>query len=87
MTEIQDSQTVVLMAELDRRFQLLLTQEQMEFLKSLSEERGSSVGDLIRIAVDQYYRPSSPAETGRILKELSQTSFLHNPDIDSVWEE
>lgn len=69
------------MAELNRRLQLLLSDEQFEFLKQLSEQSGQSVSELIRRAVEETFRPASNVRALGTLRKMRETPYL--PEIDS----
>ncbi len=73
----------VIMTELNRRFQILMSEEQMMFLKSLADQRGDSVGELVRKAVDQAYRPSVKAKYIKVLQDLESLDVFGEdfPDI------
>ncbi len=75
------------MAELTRRLQILLSQEQFDFLKDLSARRDTSVGDLIRYAVDRTYRPSSSLVKLQVLHELRQNRFVESDSLDTLLED
>lgn len=70
------------MPTLTRRVQVLLSPEQYERLAALARARGTSVGALIREAVEQLYSQSGEEER---LQAVRQMSALHLPVAD--WEQ
>lgn len=65
------------MADLNQRLQILLTEEQMNFVKNLSRETGKSTGELIRTALDQTFRPEDPfIDRIRLLQRIAKEDFL-----------
>lgn len=54
------------MATLTRRVQVLLSAQQYERLEALAQARGTSIGALIRQAVEALYLRSQPDETERL---------------------
>jgi len=64
------------MAELTKRLQILMTEEEFQFLKHLSGEKRRSVGDLVRQAVARTYRPSSSVSQLWALKDIEENTFL-----------
>ena len=58
------------MAEYNKRLQILLTEEQHDFLHSMAASTGQSVGELVRAACEQVYRPHSS------VRELQALQFL-----------
>ncbi|MDH5655475.1 MAG: hypothetical protein OEZ34_06175 [Spirochaetia bacterium] len=72
------------MAELTRRVQILMTDEEYDFLKSLSDEKRRSVGDLIRSAVAKQYRPSSSVAHLWALDEIKDTVYLNEDSLPST---
>lgn len=74
------------MAELDKRVQVLFSQEQWEELSQLAAEREQSVGHLIREAVAVQYFVTDPEV--RKQKRLAAVEKLTNMniDIDTDWD-
>lgn len=72
------------MADYTRRLQVLLTEEQFQFLKDLSRQKRRSVGDLIRDSVDRAYRPSSSLAHLRVVGELRSASFLKGISLEDM---
>lgn len=70
------------MAEYTRRVQILLTDEQHEFLQELSRTRRRSVGELLRIAFEEVYRPVQSIRELQALHDLGRRSFLSDSDSD-----
>ena len=75
------------MADYTRRLQILLTEEQFQFLKELSHQKRRSVGDLIRDSVDQAYRPSSSLAHLRVIGELRSASFIKGATLEEIQRE
>jgi len=67
------------MADLTKRLQLLLSEEEYAFLKALAFEKKRSVAQLIRDAVVSTYRPSVSLSRKGVLRELELESFLPVP--------
>lgn len=65
---------------LSQRTQVLLTPEQRARLERLAEERGTSVGAVIREAVEAYTRPH-----GRSREEAAQALFALDAPVTD-WE-
>lgn len=63
------------MAELNRRLQLLLSEEQFSFYKQLSEQRGQPVSELIRLAMDEVYRPASNLRPLQALHKIRASDY------------
>src|SRR5688572_22146187 len=66
------------MADLTRRIHILLSDEQFEFLRDLSEREGRPVGDLVRSAFESVYRPSTPIVPLRALEVLNDAPLLRS---------
>jgi hypothetical protein len=64
------------MAELTKRLQILLTEEEFQYLKNLSHEKRRSVGDLVRSAVARTYRPSTSVSQLWALKDIQENEYL-----------
>ncbi len=64
------------MQELNRRLQVLLSEEQFNFIKDIARQRGQSMGDIVRNAVDRVYRPSLPVESRQHLQKLREFSLI-----------
>lgn len=64
------------MAEYTKRVQILLTGEQHDFLAELSERRQRSVGDLVRTAFEEVYRPARSIRELQTLRNLQQTTYI-----------
>ncbi len=64
------------MAEYTRRLQILLSEEQHDFLQQLSERRRTSVGELVRRAVEEVYRPASSLSELQAIDRLRRRSFM-----------
>ena len=63
------------MAELNRRMQLLLSEEQFDFYKALSEKRGQPVSELIRRAMDETFRPATNVSSLQALRKIRHTTY------------
>ncbi len=66
------------MADLTRRIHILLSDEQYEFLRDLSEREGRPVGDLVRTAFESAYRPSTPIVPLRAVEVLNDSPLLRS---------
>ncbi|MCR9144491.1 MAG: hypothetical protein NXI24_19795 [bacterium] len=64
------------MADYTRRVQILLTEEQHDFLTGLAESRRRSVGDLVRTAFEEVYRPSASIRELQALERLGQHTYI-----------
>jgi hypothetical protein len=62
-------------AELNQRFQILLSEDQIRFLKEKSRRSGQSVADLIRLAVEHTYRPREVPAWEQALESLAEFSM------------
>lgn len=71
-----------MMPTLTRRVQILLSPQQYERLEALARTRGTSIGALIRQAVEKLYMESEKLER---LHAIRQLSALQLPVAD--WEE
>ncbi len=70
------------MATLTRRVQVLLPPEQYDRLEALAQARGTSVGALIRQAIQDCYDEADPSDRRHAVRQLSA---LRLPVAD--WEE
>jgi predicted DNA-binding protein len=75
------------MAELNRRLQLLLSDEQFDFLKNLSDQSGQSVSELIRRAVEETFRPASNVRALGGLRKLRATDYLPEIPVTRLLEQ
>lgn len=66
------------MADLTRRIHILLSDEQYDFLRDLSEREGRPVGDLVRTAFESVYRPSTPIVPLRALEVLNASPLIRS---------
>ncbi|MEQ9363978.1 MAG: hypothetical protein RIF32_07040 [Leptospirales bacterium] len=64
------------MAEYTKRVQILLTDEQHDFLTELAEGRRRSVGDLVRTAFEEVYRPTASLREIRVLEHLRGQVYI-----------
>ncbi|PJZ40914.1 CopG family transcriptional regulator [Leptospira kmetyi] len=63
------------MARVDKRFQLLMTEEELELLKNEAEKRNLSAGEMLRLSLrNEVYRSNSyeRLEALRILSNLKE---------------
>ncbi|AYV55756.1 MULTISPECIES: CopG family transcriptional regulator [Leptospira] len=63
------------MARVDKRFQLLMTEEELELLKNEAEKRNLSAGEMLRLSLrNEVYRSDSyeRLEALRILSNLKE---------------
>ncbi|XDD50031.1 CopG family transcriptional regulator [Leptospira sp. WS92.C1] len=63
------------MAKVDKRFQLLMTEEELELLKNEAEKRNLSAGEMLRLSLrNEVYRSDSyeRLEALRILSGLKE---------------
>ncbi len=70
------------MAEYTRRVQILLTDEQHEFLTGLADRRRRSVGDLVRSAFEEVYRPAASIREFQSLRVLEQHLYIEETPAD-----
>jgi len=59
-----------------KRLQVLLTEEQFHFIHELAKKRRSSAGELMRHAMEEYYRPKTSEKKKQILKQIEERSYL-----------
>lgn len=71
---------------LKERLQVLVTAEQRQRLESEAQRRGTSVGSLIREAVDAHYGTVSQADRLRALEAIrvTQGRFLSPDELDRL---
>lgn len=60
----------------NQRLQILLTEDQLTFLKKTADERGRSVAEIIREAVELVYHPRSGFQALSALRILGEKSIL-----------
>ncbi len=72
------------MPELNRRLHILIKEDQMEFLKDLSERRKRPIGELVREAVEQTYRPHGSLLGLRALESLRESASLGPADWNEI---
>ncbi|MDF3822021.1 CopG family transcriptional regulator [Leptospira sp. 96542] len=60
------------MAKIDKRFQILLTEEEMMLLKSESSKRGVSQGELLRLALRNEIVQKSDLSKQRAIQNLME---------------
>lgn len=60
------------MAKIEKRFQLLLSEEEMQMLKSESEKRGISAGELLRMSLRNEITQIDVYERMSALKRLTE---------------
>lgn len=56
----------------DKRFQLLLSSEELELLKEESLKRGISAGELLRLSLENEVQKKSSLEKMQYLKNLTE---------------
>ena len=64
------------MADYTRRLQVLLTDEQYDFLHQLAADRRQSVGELVRTAFEETYRPSQSIRELQVLQSLGERTYI-----------
>ena len=69
-----------IMENYNKRLHVLVTEEQFLHLKELSRNRRVGVGQLVREAIDQVYRPYSEINLRQQLNQLRDTAFIKRKD-------
>lgn len=73
------------MAHLQRRLQILLSDEHYALLESLSVQEHCSIAELLRRAIDRCYLPSSRYRALASLKRLEQVSCLDKDTLKKIY--
>lgn len=63
---------------------LRLSADDMNFLRELSENRSSSVSEVIRSIIGEYRRSLSTLDYNRIAAELADITYRYNELIDAL---
>lgn len=71
-------------ADLNRRLQILLSEEQFAFLKELSSKTKRPVGDLVRMAVEKVYRPSTDIQKIRIIESFRDRAVTEEESMAEI---
>lgn len=72
------------MAHFTQRLQLLLSPEEMDLLRELSNRRRMSVNELVRSAIAQTYSPGHDAEALLALKEIEAWTERHSLSLEEI---
>ena len=70
--------------ELSERLHVLLSAEQAEQLRALSESSGRPVGQLVREALDRTYSGSEPVASRAAIRRVAETVYIKEDTWESV---